>query len=109
MSAKKKPATDRPAPPVTVPVPGYVTTCSMPYDLLLTMLPSDQYGSEDERLKLVMMCSEYTSPMEFLTCYFHAAFETAKMESQVKWESHEELDRVAHIAAEWAYALIMAQ
>lgn len=110
---KKKPAkkqqVERPALPVMVPVPEYVTTCSMPYGVLVTVLPSDQYGAEEERLKRVLMSEEYANPMEFLTCYFHAAFETAKMESQVKWESHEELDRVAHVAAEWALALIMAQ
>ena len=108
MTTKKK-QSDRPAPPVTIPVPEYVTTCSMPYEMRVVDLAETDFASCSEVTKIARMRLEFNGPMEFLVAWFHEAFETAKMESQVEWKSHEELDRAAHVAAEWALALILAQ
>ena len=100
----------RPDDDVAVKLPDYLTTTGMPYEVrVIEMLPEEAYGTEVEAIKIVWAKDSYASVREFLVCYFHMAFETAKMENVAPLEDHGELDRLAHVAAEWAEALIMAQ
>ena len=110
MSAKKKPAERKPR-PVMVPVPEYVTTCSVPYEVRVVDLAETDYACTVEiaNFKAVRYRLDYASPMDLFITIAHEALEMAKRENMVKMEDHDELDRAAHIIAEHFLAWVMAQ
>ena len=111
MTAKKKPAEGRPARPVLVNAPEYVTTCSVPYEVRVVNLPEFSYGSTTELAdsKVVRYRQTFASPMDLLLTIAHEALEAAQAENMVTIEDHKELDRAAHVVAEHFLAWVMAQ
>ena len=111
MTAKKKPATERPAPPVMVPVPEYVTTCSIPYQVLVVNLPATDAAAttEDSTEKSIRYRETLLSPMDLFDVIAHEALECAKREHVAALEDHDELTRLAHVVAEHFLAWVMAQ
>lgn len=112
----KKPAKNpakaaRPAPPVTIPAPDYVTTCSVPYEVRVADLAEMSYGTTTElaNLKVIRYRQDFASPIDLLLTIAHEALEAAMMENLINMEDHKELDRAAHVVAEHFLAWVMAQ
>lgn len=93
---------------VEVQVPDYVTTASMPYEVKVAEQIEGVFGTCSELTKVVRMNDEFNSPMEFLTTWYHEAVESAISECHCKIE-HDDVDRVAHVCAEWTLCLLEAQ
>ena len=111
MTAKKKPARERPAALVTVMAPDYVTTCSVPYEVRIVDLAEASYGTTTELAdsKVIRYRLTFASPIDLLLTIAHEALEAACAENMVNIEDHKELDRAAHIVAEHFLAWVMAQ
>ena len=109
--AKKRAKVARPAPPVLVPAPDYVTTCSIPYEVRVADLAETSYGTTTElaNLKVIRYRQDFASPIDLFLTIGHEALEAAIMENLISMEDHKELDRAAHVVAEHFLAWVMAQ
>ena len=116
MTAKKKPAKNpakaaRPARPVIIPAPDFVTAAAVPYEVRIVDLAETDYGTTTEiaNLKVVRYREDVASPMDLFVSIAHEALETAVRENMVADGDHKERDRAAHVIAEHFLAWVMAQ
>ena len=111
MTKKKLATKPRPAPPVTVTAPDYITTASVPYEVRVVDLPETNYAATTEFAvaKIIRYRETFTSPIDLFLTIAHEALEAATFENMVTIEDHKELDRAAHVVAEHFLAWVMAQ
>ena len=109
MTAKKKPARERPARPVIITAPDYVTSCSIPSEVRIVDLAEEDYAATTEHTRITRYRLEYHGPEELFCTIAHEALESAENENMCKFLDHKELDRAAHVVAEHFLAWVMAQ